>query len=119
MTSIVFSFASDGPLYGPARQRKRPAEEPGGASFAKRGGRSGGAVAEDRFHLEELFQAELAALAAVAGLLVAAERPGGVAGRIVGVHGAGAHPRRDPPGLVAAAGLTIESRRATGRGREC
>src|SRR5262249_21076750 len=60
--------------------------------------RSGGLVAEHRLDLQELFQAPLAVLAAVARLLVAAERRGGVAGRIVQVHVAGAHLRRELAG---------------------
>ena len=53
------------------------------------------ADAHDGLHLEELLEAELAPLAAVARLLVAAERRREVGGRAVQVHVAGAQPRRD------------------------
>src|SRR6195952_5784287 len=52
--------------------------------------RSGGVVAGARLHFEILFQAVLAPLASVAGLLVAAERRGAIVGHALQVDVTGA-----------------------------
>src|SRR6476661_10641652 len=58
----------------------------------------------DRLHLEEFLHAELAPLAAVAGLLVAAERGGALVGNAVEVDVAGADLPADAVGAFDRAG---------------
>src|SRR5258708_39962650 len=61
---------------------------------------SGGLVADDGLGLQKFLEAPLAVLAAVARLLVAAERRRGVARGIVQVHVAGPHLRGDRAGVA-------------------
>src|ERR1700754_3688303 len=97
---------------GPSRPVWRspvPLIHPGKPSLARimrwDGGRrqmcaSGRLVADHGLGLEELLEAPLAVFAAVARLLVAAERRGRVADRVVQVHVAGAHLRGDLAGVL-------------------
>src|SRR5258708_28200270 len=61
---------------------------------------SGGLVADDGLGLQKFLETPLAVLAAVARLLVAAERSRGVARRIIEMHVARAHLRGHGPGVA-------------------
>ena len=86
-----FTFVAPATLTGPAmtRPRTRVADVPVARRIAVRR-----LVAEDGLDLEELVEAALALFAAVAGLLVAAERRRGSGIGVVEVDVAGAQPRR-------------------------
>src|SRR5580704_16779740 len=61
---------------------------------------SGGLIADDGLGLQKFLETPLAVLAAVARLLVAAERRRGVARGIIEMHVAGAHLRGDRAGVA-------------------
>src|SRR3954468_18904930 len=75
---------------------------------------SGGVEAGDGLDLEIFLHAVFAPLAAVAGLLVAAERRGAVVGNAVEVHVAGANLAADLPGALDGAGRNV-TRKTIGR----
>ena len=66
----------------------------------RRGPRSDGLIAEHRLDLEIFLKAEDAVLAAIAGLLVAAERYFIVRRRTIEINAAGANLLADPAGVL-------------------